>query len=113
MARKMQDTIFNLYAFSITKRLGYIKESLYYYRRNQNASTVGYRPDFSDIMFQILIEIKKFNLDKGEPLTNGVIHAKTIMLFIEMMTLQYVHGKCKTKYSKKLADIKMEYNIFT
>lgn len=55
-----EDTIFNLYAFEKAAKAKYIKQPLYYYRKNENSATQKFHEDTIEINNLILSEIEKF-----------------------------------------------------
>lgn len=103
--KRMQDTIFNLYSFKYAKRIYYTKKFLYHYRKNENASTVKYMPDFDNIIEMFLQEVDRFyriaNIKEIQP----AISDRTIILIIEMIRQKFISPHCKMNLFQKIVKI--------
>lgn len=107
--KRMQDAIFNLYAFSNTNKIVYIRDNLYYYYRNAESSTLGYREDYDLTIDMFFDEIKKYN-DKYHMLDLANINSKKIILFNELVKLEYAHSDCPVKMNESLKHLNEYYN---
>lgn len=104
--KRMQDMIFNLYAFISASKIVFNDVKLYHYVKHSNASTSLYRKDFSESIVQINRELIKFiDLYKKDNLKK-VIYTKNILLIIEMIKLQYIPKEAHMKYIEKKIEIK-------
>ncbi len=111
---RMQDTIFNLYAFKASKRITYFRKNLYHYTKNEESSTVGYRPNFEKTIKMFMNELNKFNTNNGNIIRQKIIYAKKIALLNELIKLKYVSTKSDLSFGKKIKEIKSfieEYKI--
>ena len=67
--RRMQDNVFNLYAFEYANSIFYLHMPLYHYRKSVNSGIYRYNPDISDIyeiyFKEVLDYIVYFDKDKS------------------------------------------------
>lgn len=87
-----EDTLFNIYALENAKRIEYINEPFYHYRKNPTSITSSYKPNFVsqwNTLFDILEEIiKEKNLGReyAQALNNKI--ALSVMLGIGFNELE-------------------------
>lgn len=108
---RMQDTIFNLYAFDAAERVNYKRLYTYHYRKNIFASTVGYRPDFSNTIIKVDAEIERFINKSQRYELKEARRCKTVALINEMVRLQFASGKNKASVFEKTKKINDFLNV--
>lgn len=86
---RMQDMVFNLYAFSMMRKAIYISKPLYHYVRNAESATMSYRQDFFDTVMNINVAVEEFIAQTGLVNIQQVLYAKNILLILEMIRLQF------------------------
>ena len=101
----MQDTIFNLYAFDAAEKVGYKRFYSYHYRKNAAASTVGYRPDFSNTIIKVDAEIERFINKSRRFELEEARRCKTVTLINEMIRLQFASSKNQASVFEKTRGI--------
>lgn len=104
--KRMQDMIFNLYAFSYAKKITLIKEHNYHYLVNNLASTHSFQPNFNKTANDILKELVKFSVTAQKKDLISKIHDKAVLLTIEMIDLEFVHKDCNLSTKKKINRLK-------
>lgn len=104
--KRMQDAVFNLYAFSKANKVVYFHIPLYHYFKNSLSSTVGYKSDFLDTARVIISEIIKYQQNSKLTDFNQIIIAKTLMLYTEMIYLQFIPSSCKLTFLQKIKKLK-------
>ena len=102
---RMQDTIFNLYAFWYSSLTVLIPENLYHYTFNEKSVTKSYNKDFSDIANKVLFEIQKFIDVTNSLFLNEAMWEKTVLLIYEMIQLQFLPKECTLKRIEKIKRI--------
>ena len=103
---RMQDTIFNLYAFSVADTIVFDNSYLYHYLKNYEASTIAYREKFNYTVEKLLDEIDEFNALYRINEFESIVSAKVILLIIELIKLQYAAKGCKKNLNRKIKEIK-------
>jgi glycosyltransferase involved in cell wall biosynthesis len=109
--KRMQDMVFNLYAFRNSTKVVYEDIPVYHYRMTNNSATKQYSHDFEDTSKRILFEIDTF-LRKNH-LYNElslVYYAKAAKLYIELIKLQYAPSENKLSYSAKQKELRVLYH---
>lgn len=103
--KRMQDTVFNLYAFYHAKRIAYDNIPKYHYRRNTNSTIHRFTEDFDNTSVKILKEIRKFyelyffnEKEKWE----SAYYTRAVFLLILYVKLFLGHEKCNLKFSQKV-----------
>ena len=104
--KRMQDTVFNLYAFNFAKNIRYIHAPVYYYNIRRDSAIHKYSPDFGYTLDQLVIEFDKFACDCNSAQFKYVIWAKRILLFMEYCKLKPCHRDNKNSVQERLSDIK-------
>ncbi len=104
--KRMQDMIFNLYAFYKSSTICYRDIPLYHYSKNSQSSTLGYRADYSDTIIMIDKEIERFIKYAEYTKLEEVRYCKSISLINEMIQLQFVHSENKDLIHIKLKKIR-------
>ena len=91
--KRMQDAVFNLYAFRQAKQIRYIRKAVYHYRRNSTASTYGYNRFNFTIAEQLEKEIRNYinQFEEWESRWKTIYYQKVFMNFVEAVRLQYAH----------------------
>lgn len=102
---RMQDMVFNLYAFSAAKKVIYKSIPLYHYNKNDGASTIAFRPMFNDTVRDINNAVREFVEYSGEKEILNIMYCKNIMLLLEIVKLQFVMDRTK-KIHKKFDEIR-------
>lgn len=87
---RMQDMVFNMYAFSHATSIIYISTPLYHYLKNDISSTVAFRPTFCDTVLDINRAVEEFIDYRKMSSLKRVLQAKNILLIIEIIKLQFV-----------------------
>lgn len=101
--KKMQDSIFNLYAFYHAERIVFDDISKYHYRRNTNSSVHRYTEDFDKTAIAITEEIKKFCEKCFKNEKEKVIYdAHAISGLIVYVNLFLGHQNCELKFHEKI-----------
>lgn len=97
---RMQDMVFNLYAFSKAGKIVYKSIPLYHYLKNKTSSTIAFRPDFSKTVIAINEAVEEFISVSGLSFMHRILSAKNILLIMEIVKLQYVMDFGKSKKEK-------------
>lgn len=97
---RMQDMVFNLYAFSFAKNVFYIGEPLYHYLKNDTASTVAFNPTFTKTVYDVNDAVLEFIEVRNKKEMLEFMYAKNTLLILEIIRLQYVLDKTKSLFSK-------------
>lgn len=104
--KRMQDMIFNLYAFNAAAIICYKTIPLYHYLKNNQSSTVAYRPDYFNTVIEIDKEIKDFIGFSGYIELREVRYCKSVILINEIIQLQFVHADNKDSLNLKVKKIR-------
>lgn len=99
--KKMQDCIFNLYAFEKTDSVYYIKKNLYYYRKNSGSVCNRYNGFDFNTSSHLLREIKSF-IDiyyENDFEWMKCFYKKSFDCYLETINLLYAH--IETTYTGK------------
>lgn len=107
--KRMQDTIFNLYAFSYAHTFCYVKQPLYHYVKNDSSVTVRYTEDFDKTAETLIAALYKYNAWSGGRLKEECINEKIMGLFLEVLRLQYMHPDCPLSHRQKITELKRIY----
>lgn len=107
---RMQDMVFNLYAFIAADGIVYKNISLYHYLKSSGASTVAYRSDFYSTIETINKEVYKFINDNEKKSIERFFYSKNVLLLIEMIKLQYIPREARMSFQQKINDIKIKIN---
>ena len=92
--KRMQDMIFNLYAFQKANRIYYSNKAMYHYsKENANAATMAKCTDFAETALNILNELEKFKIISNMDDFDEVICCKAIKLIIEAIDLQFTNKR--------------------
>ena len=101
--KRMQDTIFNLYAFYHAKRIAYDNIPKYHYRRSLDSAVHRYTEDFDMTSIKVLEEIRKFyELYFINEKWESVYYTRAISFLILYVNLFLGHEKCKLKFREKI-----------
>lgn len=103
--KRMQDTIFNLYAFYHAGRIVCDDIPKYHYRRNVNSSVYRFTEDIDQTAVKILEEIKKFyelHFIEEYELRQSVYCVRGISLLILCVNLFLGHQNCRLKLHEKI-----------
>ena len=104
--KRMQDSIFNLYAFYYSINIAYTSGNLYHYLKNTNSSTMAYRKDFAQCVKMYCKEVNRYiEFTKMYELTE-LLNAKMVVLALELIRLQYIPKDCELSFWEKINDIK-------
>lgn len=87
--RRMQDNVFNLYAYEAAHRLVYADKPLYHYRKSTSSGMTRYNPDITDIYDLVFREIERFlqETNKGMMYWQG-FYAKIIFSFYVILKIE-------------------------
>lgn len=103
--KRMQDIIFNLYAFYHAKRIVFDDTPKYHYRRNENSAVHRFTEDIDQTAVKILEEIKKFyelHFIEEYELRQSVYCVRGISLLILCVNLFLGHQNCRLKLHEKI-----------
>lgn len=104
--KRMQDMIFNLWAFYFSDFVLYVDIPLYHYRLQHESATNRYTFDFDITAKKILNEIQIFIYkNKLNDELHLIYNAKAVSLFIELIRLQYVPNSAKKQLILKLNEL--------
>lgn len=106
--KRMQDTIFNLYAFYQAGRIVCDDIPKYHYRRNVNSSVYRFTDDIGETAVKILDEIKKFYeryFAEKSGLRQSVYCVRGISLLILCVNLFLGHQNCELKFHEKIKQL--------
>jgi glycosyltransferase involved in cell wall biosynthesis len=110
--KRMQDMIFNLWAFYPSNLVLYVDIPLYHYRLQHESATNKYTFDFDITAKKILNEIQIFICkNKLWNELHLVYSAKAVSLFIEIIRLQYVPKGAKKQLICKLNELTSTYKM--
>ncbi len=105
--KRMQDSIFNLYAFQLAKKIEYVEDCLYNYRQFLESACYKYNPSIDVISKEILNEINifidKYNLSQE---LREEYYKKCVKLYIEILKLKYIPIEVNYKYKDIIFDLK-------
>ena len=104
--KRMQDTVFNLYAFSSALKIKYEDIPRYHYRRDSGSTTFRYDPDFESTSLQILSEVRHFFEVRNIEGYEEAYYAKAFMNFLECVRTQYLSDECKLSMISKIRNVK-------
>ena len=104
---RMQDAIFNLYAFWYSTLTVLISDNLYHYTVNNKSVSRAYNKDFFNVAIKVLLEIQKFIDVTKNQFLNEAMWDKTILLVYEMIKLQFLPKECTLNRMEKVKRIKM------
>ncbi len=104
--KRMQDNLFNLYAFKKAKYISYISERLYHYRDFSESAVHKYNPNIISDFKPFLDELEKFVIDeKNEKWIIGA-NKRKITSINSYMSSYFFHKKNKKSTIKKIKDLK-------
>lgn len=105
--RRMQDTIFNLAAFSYAEKIRYIDVPIYYYRIWEG-SIVNRYSEWFDLTAENIIKSIESQILKWEDSDDAeeVISYKKIVLLLEVIKLHYSHKDCVLSFREKINGIR-------
>lgn len=105
--KRMQDAIFNLYAFYKAEKVIFRDIPVYHYRIFEESATNKYTPDFDITALKVLNSINDFINEfelKGEFL--NAYYSKAIKLLLECIKLKYVLDNSNNRDKKKISEIR-------
>lgn len=102
---RMQDMIFNMYAFTAADKVTYRNIPLYHYVKNDSASTVAYRPDFDKTAESVISAVETYVLQSSNELVREALPSEKVLLFIEQIRLKFVPNK-EIDFIEKVGRIK-------
>ena len=112
--KRMQDSVFNLYAFSLSNSVYYLSKPIYCYRYRKESSVHRFSPDFANTIERLLYEIHNFCQKNGclqDEDIKKTINTKKTLLFIEWCRLVSAHRDCQWRLKRKLSEIKKQKRI--
>lgn len=110
--KRMQDNLFNMYAFYYARKIVYLNEPLYFYRYEHMDAYFKYRPNTSNIFlpvikaqFVALNYLGIYNADTREYFLNEVVRLMIIIMKAQIFN-KYNHNSLDTKKKeiRKLID---------
>lgn len=103
--KRMQDTIFNLYACYHAERIVFDDIPKYHYRRNINSAVYGFTEDFDRTAVRVLEEIRKFYekyFAEEYELKISICCVRSISHLITYVNLFLGHKKCQLSFLEKV-----------
>lgn len=94
---RMQDSIFNLYAFKNARKIVHANWPLYHYRRDGGSVTHRYDPEFEKTSYAILDEVKKFYSQTSYEAWEETYYSKAFMNYLECIRTQYLSSDRQIK----------------
>jgi len=105
--KRMQDCVFNIYAFHYAERVVYEDKPLYHYRRGIDSVTHVHDPSFEKTSDFIIDEIRKFFYLVQYPEDwKKVFYAKVFMNYLECIRTQYISDKCDLNIKDKVSNMR-------
>lgn len=99
--KRMQDMVFNLYAFYASQDVYFIKKPTYNYRYVATSATHKYSPDFEDISNDVLSSLQEFiDFSNTRKDLEEIVNLKTFNLYKELIKLAYCNSNKKYKLLK-------------
>lgn len=86
--KRMQDTIFNLYAFSKADKVVYKDNGLYHYTKNERAATSKYSPDLHETWCFFINEVKKYIKKTNKIFLYNALDKKILSSVLEIIDLE-------------------------
>lgn len=112
--KRMQDTIFNLYAFEKADRIIYIHSPVYIYVSRKDSAVHKYTPDFDRTANSIITELEFFSSsDSYIKDWENIISSKAVSLFLEWCKLVPCHSNCNLNIKEKLRVMKYEFRCLS
>ena len=104
---RMQDNIFNLYAFEYAKKIVYKNKPLYHYRKSKFSGFNRYNPNITNYYEKVFTIIKKFieEFNKDE-IFEEALKIKIINSFYVYLKVYYYHSDNKESLNKVNKKIK-------
>ncbi len=105
--RRMQDTVFNLYALNAARQVYVIENHLYHYNSfNSSSVTKAYNSNYFDTGKRLLSEVKTFIEKSGNEDLYEIMYEKTISIVIEGIRLQFLPRDCPLGFLEKISILK-------
>ena len=99
--KRMQDMVFNLYAFNSSKNVFIINKPTYNYRYVSTSATHKYSPDFEQISNNIMESIEEFmEASNTKEELEDLINIKSLNLYKECIKLAYCNSNKKENILK-------------
>lgn len=99
---RMQDNIFNLYAFEEADRIYYFNEYLYHYRKNNKSVCNKYNPNIVEHFEKVNEQTKKFIERYDKPkIFEEALDVKIVMSFHSYLLLYFFNKKYTGNYLEK------------
>lgn len=103
--KRMQDTIFNLYAFTLAEKIAYKNVPLYHYSKNESSATNAYQSDFSQTAVAVYQEITNYAMWTERRDMYDIAYTKMIPLILEVINLQFVPKESNLSIWQKIKQI--------
>lgn len=103
-----EDAIFSMYIYEHAKRIEYLPESLYHYRRSASSASAAYQADISDRVEKTLGEYEKFivKYHNNAIYKKALLRKRTALLFAEILPMNYFHSKNPYSWSQNKRELK-------
>lgn len=104
--KRMEDCLFNLYAFWYANSTQFISDTYYHYFRNEKSLTKAYTPDYSDTAVLFLNELDRFVQKTEFQPVQELRREVSIILALEMVKQQFVPKNCNLSRRQKIRRIR-------
>lgn len=104
--KRMQDSLFNAYAFSKAENVYFFNACLYHYRQWKNSAVHKYTPDFEKTCMDLLDEYARFFKEIGVEDSTGIINIKKIQLYYELLRVDICHKQNNSSLHNKIKRIR-------
>ncbi len=105
--KRMQDALFNVYAFNSADSVYFLDKCLYHYRQWKNSAVHRYTPEFEDICKTLIYEFKSFFMAIDyEDNYISVLDIKKVQLYYELLRVDICHEQNDSDLFYKIERIK-------
>lgn len=88
-----EDALFSMYIYEYAKKIGYLPQALYHYRRSASSASASYQPDISDRVEKTLSAYGKFivKYHNNDVYKKALSRKRIALLLSEILPMKFFH----------------------
>ena len=103
--RRMQDNVFNLYAYEAASKIVYSRMLLYHYRKSGSSGFTRYNPNISHVYDLVFEAINRFLTDTGKPeMYWQGFYTKVVFSFYVLLKIDFANKDNPKPYARRRQD---------
>ncbi|MBR6329181.1 MAG: glycosyltransferase [Lachnospiraceae bacterium] len=100
--KRAEDVNFNIRAFNVAKRIGYLNRYFYYYRQHASSATYIYRKNGIEVFTKALEGLDNFIRESGREDLRQTYYMRCMFFFLESMDMDYMNPAAEGSLSERL-----------